>query len=94
MRTLSAMCCIAHTYPCTRRGERARVHRHAADKTARVQWMPAWEKGAPLKMMEWLPTPSFPGGGEVDLPMPDARMKLKYRRPDEQEGAEQRCKDP
>ena len=30
-----------------------------------------------------LPTPSFPGGGEVDLPMDNARMRLKYKRPEE-----------
>jgi hypothetical protein len=56
-------------------------------------WMPAWEKGAPLKMMQWLPTPSFPGGGEVDLPMGNERMRLKYRRPEEFDGAQNLCRD-
>eukprot|EP00960_Hanusia_phi_P005298 153808-Hanusia_phi.AAC.1 len=61
----------------------------------------AWEKGAPLKRMEWIPTPSFPGGGreaveeeaeltrlsagEVDMPMNKERMRLKYRYPDDLE---------
>ena len=30
-----------------------------------------------------LPMPPFPGGGEVDLPMDNARMRLKYKRPEE-----------
>ena len=54
-------------------------------------WMPpAWEKGAPLEiqMMQWLPTPSFPGGGEVDQRMDTERMRLKYRRPEEFDGAQ------
>ena len=44
-------------------------------------------------MMQWLPTPSFPGGGEVDLPMGNERMRLKYRRPEEFDGAQNLCRD-
>jgi len=55
-------------------------------------WMPAYE-GAPRKMLPWLPTPSFPGGGEVDQPMGKERMKLKYRYPEEMEGAQNICVD-
>ena len=41
-----------------------------------------------IQMMQWLPTPSFPGGGEVDKPMDNERMRLKYRRPEEFDGAQ------
>lgn len=61
----------------------AEGRRRGAQKHGLVQWypwMPAWEKGAPLLRMDWVPTPSFPGGGEGDPAMDDERMRLRQRR--------------
>lgn len=69
--------------------------RRGAVKNGLVQWypwMPAYE-GAPGKMMDWIPTPSFPGGGEVDLPMDKARMRLMHKRPESHDSAAMICVD-
>uniref|UniRef100_A0A6U4YR00 Uncharacterized protein n=3 Tax=Hemiselmis andersenii TaxID=464988 RepID=A0A6U4YR00_HEMAN len=61
----------------------AQGRRRGAVKHGLVQWypwMPAWEMGAPNLKMDWVPTPSFPGGGEGEPAMRDSRMRLAQRR--------------
>uniref|UniRef100_A0A7S4PM26 Uncharacterized protein n=1 Tax=Guillardia theta TaxID=55529 RepID=A0A7S4PM26_GUITH len=70
-------------YPSVAEGRRRGAPQHGLMQW--YPWMPAWEKGAPLRRMDWIPTPSFPGGGEVEMPMNKERMRMKYRYPDDRE---------
>lgn len=69
-------------YPSVAEGRRRGAVKHGLMQW--YPWMPAWDRGAPLPAIPWIPTPSFPGGGEPDQPMSDRRMRLAQRRPDEE----------
>ena len=65
-------------YPSVAEGRRRGAVKHGFVQW--YPWMPAWEKGAPLKRMDWLPTPEFPGGEEGDQPMSNTQMRAKWRK--------------